>query len=229
MLVLILEDRQEEREALAKGIRSRGHEVIEALDTFQGINALAATPDLAIVDIVLPGSDFYCPDGLTFIRKLRREGHKFPIIVLSETSLPSVKVIALRGGADDFLVKPYYMEELLARVEAVSRRTSTKINTRERIVLDRDNKVLRLEDAEIQLTPKEFRLFATLHSRPNMVFSRETLMQRVWGQTPDTSTRLVDNHVASLRRKIARVSPANRDLIVTVHCVGYKLNPKKFE
>ena len=227
MLILIVEDNREEREALAEELRSRGHDVIEAQDTIEALSSMAMQPDLAIVDIVLPGNEFYCPDGLTFIRKIRKDGYKLPVIVLSATSIPSIRVVALNGGADDFVVKPHYMDEIIARIDAIARRCANRSDKEDGIYIDVDNHMLRINGTVVPLTPKEFKMFSILHSKQNLVLSRETLTQRVWVNVYDVSPRLIDNHIASLRRKIVSVFPEGRDLITTVHGVGYKLDRSK--
>jgi DNA-binding response OmpR family regulator len=227
MLVLIVEDNREEREALADELRNRGHDVIEAQDTIEAIRAMEVRPDLAIVDIVLPGNEFYCPDGLTFIRKIRKEGHKLPVIVLSATAIPAVRVVALNGGADDFVVKPHYMDEIMARIDAISRRCLDQQDKHEGMLLDVDNHMLRINGAIVPLTAKEFKLFSILYSKQNLILSRETLTQRVWPNSFEVSPRLIDNHITSLRRKLREVFPDGRDLITTVHGVGYKLDGSK--
>jgi DNA-binding response OmpR family regulator len=227
MLVLIVEDNRDEREALASELRNRGHDVIEAQDTIEAIRAMEMRPDLAIVDIVLPGNEFYCPDGLTFIRKIRKEGYKLPVIVLSATAIPAVRVVALNGGADDFVVKPHYMDEIVARIDAIARRCLDQPDKNEGMLLDVDNHMLRINGTVVPLTAKEFKLFSILYSKQNLVLSRETLTQRVWANSFEVSPRLIDNHITSLRRKLCQVFPEGRDLITTVHGVGYKLDGSK--
>jgi two-component system OmpR family response regulator len=172
---------------------------------------------------VLEGSDTYCPDGLALVRKLRREGYTFPIIMVSKTDLSAVKVLALRSGADDYITKPYVKEEVAARIEAIMRRQKTTSQERALLGIDFDTFSVCSQGRSVSLTAKEFRIMETLISRPDAVVSRDMLVRRVWLNNDNVSNRVIDNHIGALRRKLEEVYRGSGEFLQTVHGIGYKL------
>lgn len=224
MHILVVEDELSEREVLKVLLEELGFSVTFASNTDEAEYYANSMPDLVLVDIVLDGSDTNCPDGLTLVRKLRRQGHTFPIIMISKTNLSAVKVLALRSGADDYITKPYVGEELAARIEAILRRQKPTRRDKVALEIDFDNFSLRSEERNVPLTAKEFRIIETLLNRPDVVVSRDTLVRRVWSDNDDVSNRVIDNHIGALRRKLEQVCEGAGSFLQTVHGIGYKFS-----
>jgi DNA-binding response OmpR family regulator len=221
--ILIIEDERPMRTALADCLSVEGHRVITAVNGQEGLDrALAEQPDLILLDIMMPGID-----GFTVCAELRRLGSEVPVLVLTAKGQIEDRVTGLDAGADDYLVKPFSTDELLARVRAMLRRTQ-----RQRIAV----KTLSLGEVQIdfvqqrafrgrkefRLTAKEYavlRLLAEAHGEP---VTRERFLDVVWGYAAFPTTRTVDNHIASLRAKI-EADPDTPRWIKTVHGVGYRL------
>lgn len=225
--ILVVEDEQPMREALCDALRNAKYEVLSAGDTSHARVLFDDMPDLAIVDIVLEGSDPLCPDGLSLLREIRRNKVKVPVIILSNTTLHEVKVIALRSGADDYITKPFHIGELLARVDALFRRCDHAANE-EAIRLDQGKHLLVIEGTEMKLTRLEFQIMAMLMARPEIVITRDTMLRRLQIETDGLGSRIIDNHIAAVRRKLERVSRGASAIIDTVHGVGYKFTPRSF-
>jgi len=225
--ILIVEDDKQALNMLAEALRNAGYEIMTASDTNHALVLFDDLPDLAIVDIVLEGSDPLIPDGLSLIREVRHSKNKVPIIVLSNTALQEVKVIALRSGADDYLTKPFHVGELLARVEAVFRRCE-KAMSLESIRLDQGKHLLVVEGTEMKLTRLEFQIMSMLMARPEIVISRDSMLRRLQIETDGFASRIIDNHIAAIRRKLERVSRGTSGIIDTVHGVGYRYTPKAY-
>jgi two-component system alkaline phosphatase synthesis response regulator PhoP len=220
--VLIVEDDPSMAAALRDGFESEGYEVRVANDGTSGLSAAVSDPpDLLILDVMLPKMS-----GLDLCRKLREDGSRVPIIMLTARSQEIDKVIGLRTGADDYLSKPFGFMELLARVEALLRRASphdSSVLQFGDIRMDLDKREVRRKGQQLDLSPREFRLLAYLVRHRGAVIERETLLDAVWGYQNAPLTRTVDMHVAKLRRKLEE-DPANPQLIVTVHRAGYRFN-----
>lgn len=223
--ILLVEDDKNAGEMLAEALRGAGYEVTCATDTTLARIHFDDLPDLAIVDIVLEGSDPLCPDGLSLIREVRRGKSTVPIIVLSNTTLNEVKVIALRSGADDYLTKPFHVGELLARIDALFRRCSSTVQE-ERVFLDQGKHLLVIDGKTMKLTRMEFQIMAMLMARPELVITRDTMLRRLQVESDGYASRIVDNHVAGIRRKLDRIRSGASGLIDTVHGVGYKFTPR---
>lgn len=179
-------------------------------------------PELILLDIMLPGED-----GICILKKLRASPMTSDIPVLMATARGSEfdKVIGLDSGADDYLVKPFGMMEMVARIKAVLRRTSPKpvtVLTCGDIVLDEGKHLVTVSGKQTALTLKEYELLKLLMENPGQVFTREVLLSRIWGQDYLGETRTVDVHIGTLRTKLA----GSGELIETVRGVGYKMVEK---
>lgn len=218
--VLIVEDDPSMAAALRDGFESEGYEVRVANDGVSGLRAATAhPPDLLILDVMLPKMS-----GLDLCRKLRQDGSRLPIIMLTARSQEIDKVIGLRTGADDYLSKPFGFLELLARVEALLRRASPHASSVQQfgdVRLDLEKRDVHKKGVRLDLSPREFRLLAYLVRHRGKVVERQTLLDAVWGYQNAPLTRTVDMHVAKLRRKLED-DPTNPQLIVTVHRAGYR-------
>jgi DNA-binding response OmpR family regulator len=221
--LLIIEDELAMRTALADMLEAEGYRVITAADGADGLDrALKEKPDLVLLDIMLPKLD-----GFALCAELRRLGNTEPILMLTAKGQIEDRVTGLNAGADDYLVKPFSTEELLARVRALLRRCQRG----EKAVLE-----LRLGDArvdlaqlrawrgrpELHLTAKEFAMLRLLAEAEGEPVSRERFLDVVWGYGAFPTTRTVDTHVASLRAKLEPL-PDQPRWIKTVHGVGYRL------
>ena len=223
--VLIVEDDRSLRQGLAMNLRAHGYEVATAADGEEGMRlAFDAKPDLVIMDIMLPHWS-----GLDILEELRGRGKDTPVLILSARSKISDKVEGLNVGADDYLAKPFDLSELIARVQAMLRRRQAdeksapglKIGD---IVIDRASRNVRIGNRQIALSAREFDLLCLLAASPGQVFTREAVLEQLWGWDYEGTERTVDNFVASLRKKL-EASRIARKLIRTVPKVGYKLEP----
>lgn len=235
--ILVVDDEKALRDMLDYNLRRQGYHVLTAADGKAAINlAHEKRPDLIILDIMLPGMS-----GFDVARALRKE-LTMPILMLSAKEEEIDKVLGLELGADDYMTKPFGLRELLARIGAMLRRAemvrsvAAKGSTSEHadedktliagdLVISLSQRTVTIDGQVIELKPKEFDLLAFLAAHPAHVFSRETLLDRVWGYDYVGGTRTVDVHVRWLRSKLER-DPANPQLIQTVYGVGYRLNPR---
>jgi DNA-binding response OmpR family regulator len=214
--MLIVEDDRRLAELVATRLRDLGHEVETAADGDRGYQ-LAATGrfDLAVLDVMLPGRD-----GLSLLRDLRSNGSTMPVVVLTAKDSVPDRVEGLRAGADDYLVKPFAFEELLARIDAVARRSSLDQHlTYGPIELDVEAHRVTVAGAPVELTAKEFALLQALLENAGKVLSRADLKEKVWHFEPDAETKVVDLYVHYLRKKLGSAG----DLINTVRGIGYSL------
>lgn len=218
--VMVVEDDTTLRETLALNLRSEGYEVVEAEDGERGLDlAREAVPDLIILDVMLPKLD-----GLTLCRILRRES-RVPIILLTARGTETDKIIGLETGADDYVVKPFSLGELLARVRAGLRRgrspePATELSSAD-LRLDLLARRAYLGEAELELAPREFELLATLMKNRGAVLTRDLLLASVWGDDYLGDSRTVDVHIRWLRQKIEQ-DPSQPQRIVTLRGVGYR-------
>lgn len=224
--ILIVEDENAVARGLEYALQNEGYEVLIA-ET--GLSALdfsrIAEPDLILLDLRLPDIS-----GFDVCRQLRQEGKRQPILMLTALDEPVDKVLGLELGADDYVVKPYDLRELIARIRALLRRAYgdlSKASQGERITFGDiviDLELLRVTRAgePVYLTPTEFRLLRYITSRPNRPISREILIEAVWGYDSDIgSDRTVDVHIRHLREKL-EPDPAHPKWLLTVWGVGYK-------
>lgn len=218
--ILIVEDDGTVRETLALNLRAEGYDVIEADDGELALSvAREHNPDLVVLDVMLPKLD-----GLTVCRILRKES-KVPIIMLTARGTETDKIVGLETGADDYIVKPFSLGEFLARVRASLRRGARDAPKSELISgdlrLDLISRKATLLGDELQLTPREFDLLATLMRHPGAVLTRDLLLSRVWAEDYLGDARTVDVHIRWLRQKIEE-DPSSPQRIVTLRGVGYR-------
>lgn len=223
--VLIVEDDEAMAVALRDGFDYEGYQVVVARDGEAGLaQARSENPDLIILDVMLPKMT-----GLEVCKFLRSEGNSVPIIMLTARGQEIDKVLGLKLGADDYVTKPFSFMELIARAEAVLRRSGPSsfsgsaggTLTFRDLVVDFDRHEVCKAGTNIDLSPREFKLLAFFIEHRGRVLSREELLDGVWGYETIPFTRTVDTHIAKLRKKIERCA-SNPDHIITVHRLGYK-------
>lgn len=224
--ILVVEDEPAIRRSLCTELRGRGYDTIEAADGREGLaQAASAHPDLILTDLAMPAMD-----GFAMIEALRRN-HKTPIVVLSVRGAEQDRVRALDLGADDFVAKPFSVEELLARIRAQLRRSGMAPMTRLRfpgLTIDFERRRVIEDEKEIRLTPIEFALLSLLATNAGRVVTNDQIVARVWKDTPTTTADTVRVHISSLRRKIEPDAAAPR-FIVTEPWVGYRFIAEPIE
>jgi DNA-binding response OmpR family regulator len=224
--ILIVEDEPGIVELLRVGFTYEGHAVSIADDGVAGLQAATDEAfDLILLDVMLPGLD-----GFELCQRLRRRGNDTPIIMLTARKETPDRIAGLDYGADDYLTKPFSFAELLARMRAVLRR---KGKTVEVPLLQLAGLTVNVEtheawhdEALLELTPTEFALLELLLRHPRRVFTRETLINRVWGFDFAGDTNVVDVHISHLRQKLGA---QGRELIRTVYGMGYSFRPEEDE
>lgn len=222
--VLIVEDDPSMLIGLKDNFAFKGYKVLTAADGEKGLNAaLNAQPDLIILDIMLPKIN-----GYEICRLLRQEGLEMPVIMLTAKSEESDVVLGLNIGADDYVTKPFSINELLARAAAFLRRTrkseAADIVEFGDLQLDRVARRLWRDGAEIELSPKEFNLLIYFIEKTGRALTRDEILNAVWGYDCIVTSRSVDRFVTTLRNKI-EPDPANPVFIHTVRQVGYRFDP----
>ena len=222
--ILIVEDERPIREMIAFGLRRAGFVVREAEDSRSARSALADRhPDLLLVDWMLPDTS-----GLELTRFLKRERETrdLPIIMLTARAAEADKVAGLDGGADDYLTKPFSPRELLARVNALLRRASSQEDgeavVHGTLALDRAGHRVSANDRQVPLGPTEFRLLEFFMLHPERVYSREQLLDRVWGGNVYVEERTIDVHIRRLRKALEYFDCAQ--FIQTVRGAGYRFS-----
>ncbi len=221
MRVLVIEDDAETATYIAKGLRESGYAVDVATDGKEGLlQAVGEDYDVAVVDRMLPGLD-----GLSVVETLRRAGKHTPILFLSALGGVEDRVAGLRGGGDDYLVKPFAFSELLARIEALLRRRGgAAVETLLReddLEMDVLSRTVKRGGQPIALQPREFALLEYLLRHAGQVVTRTMLLEQVWGYHFDPQTNVIDVHISRLRQKIDR--GFDRPLLQTVRGAGYSL------
>lgn len=231
--VLVVEDEEIIRETIALALAEEGYNVITAEDgssALKIVNQYNAREelgnkslDLIVLDLMLPHVN-----GLDLCRLIRHEGNQIPILILSAKGTETDRVVGLEVGADDYLVKPFGMRELIARCRALLRRSTygqskgqPSCLTFHDIVLYPQECRVTIEDNEIALSPKEFRLLELFMRHPRRVWSREQLIERVWGPDFMGDSKTVDVHIRWLREKLEPM-PSNPKYLVTVRGFGYR-------
>ena len=220
--VVVVEDEEAIAEAVRARLASEGYDVIVVADGPSAIDTVRRErPDLVVLDLMLPGMD-----GLEVCREIQKD-QWIPVLMLTARTEEADKIAGLAVGADDYLTKPFSMRELMARVRAILRRieriqqsTRAESVTRFDLTVDAARRRVHRADEEVPLTPLEFEILFTLARTPGVVFSREQLMERVWGYHDYAGGRVVDSHVARIRRKLGDEA-AEPKYIRTVHGVGY--------
>jgi DNA-binding response OmpR family regulator len=222
--VLVVDDDATTRDVIVRYLEREGFEALQAEDGGRARAVIeTAEPNLVILDLMLPGID-----GLSVIRWMRTTGWT-PVIMLTALGEETDRIVGLELGADDYVTKPFSPRELVARVRSVLRRSGTAAPTVERIetgdlVLDAAAREVRRGDAEVRLTAKEFDLLWFLARHPRHVFSRDQLMDRVWGYDDGLDTGTVTVHVRRVREKIED-DPSDPRHLETVWGVGYRFTP----
>lgn len=220
--ILIVEDEAPLTELLRYNLAAEGYEVETAMRGDEAEIRLKETPpDLVVLDWMLPGMS-----GIELCRRLRArtETERLPIIMLTARGEESERVRGLATGADDYIVKPFSVRELMLRIQAILRRAKSERPPSDATIefgclkIDREAHRVWVEEHEIELTALEFRLLVTLYERKNRVQTRAALLDDVWGIQADITTRTVDTHVKRLREKLEGA----RDYVETVRGVGYR-------
>lgn len=221
--ILVIEDEPTITEFLKTGLAYEGYEVIAALDGKTGLDLSREKEcDLIILDIMLPDID-----GFEVCRRIRATGIATPILMLTAKKEISDRVTGLDIGADDYMTKPFSFDELLARMRALFRRAGRRLESSELraadIILNMDTREVFVRGKPIYLTPTEFSLLELFMQHPHRVFTRDTLLNRVWGYNYMGGTNIVDVHVSHLRDKIGD-RPSR--LIRTHYGIGYAFYPE---
>jgi DNA-binding response OmpR family regulator len=222
--VLVVDDEAAIAEAVRARLESEGYRVVVAADGPEAIEAHHEhQPDLVVLDLMLPGMD-----GLEVCKRIQRDRWT-PVLMLTAKTEEADKVAGFAVGADDYLTKPFSLRELAVRVRAILRRVERIENVQGHedgpielhgLRVDPARRQVDVDDEEISLTPLEFEILLTLAREPGVVLSREQLMDRVWGYRDYAGGRVVDSHVARIRRKLGEDGNDPR-FIRTVHGVGY--------
>ena len=220
--ILLIEDEATLVETIGYNLRREGYEVLSERDGASGLQtAQTQAPDLILLDVMLPRMD-----GLEVCRQLRRSSN-VPILMLTARNSETDKVVGLELGADDYVTKPFSMRELMARVKAMLRRNTppaTQALTRFGVfTLDASRHEIRKYDQPLTLTPLEYNLLNFLLQNHDQTFSRDQLLEKVWGYDYAGDTRTVDVHMRSLREKIED-EPGAPHLLTTVRGIGYRLD-----
>lgn len=218
--VLVVDDDAGLRQALERALRLEGYDVTEAADGEQALSRLgAAAPSLIVLDVTMPGID-----GVEVARRVRAAGDDVPILILSARDGVDDRVAGLAAGADDYLVKPFAMPELLARLQALLRRRPERGSVPREVGplrIDPARRQAWMEGREVELTTREFELLQALADHAGMVLTRTQLLEQVWGYTFDVQTNVVDVFIGYLRRKL-EADGAPR-IIQTVRGQGFVL------
>ena len=227
-VVLVVDDEPMLRNLLSRLLRMEGYEVLEAENGEVALALVdARQPDLVLLDVMMPARD-----GLDVLGDLRRTSD-VPVILISALGQEADRVLGLKMGADDYVVKPFSAAELSARVESVLRRaqlraspepTSNRLDF-DGLVVDLQTREVTIDGGKVEMTAKEFDLLAFLAGSPRQVFTREQLLQQVWGSSSEwQSDATITEHVRRLRRKIED-DPDRPRWITTVRGVGYRFEP----
>lgn len=226
MKLLLLEDDRALCEEIEKALVQNGYVVDAYYDGETGMYC-ALDPDYsydaAVIDRMLP-----IIDGLTIIRAMRKKEIGIPVIIITGMSALYDRIDGLDGGADDYLVKPFYMEELLARIRALTRRPSemreTDLLTYADLCLNTEDRTLSAGRSSLALTARETALLGALLQKPETLFSRERLVMKIWGTSAEIEPGNVDNYISFLRKRLREIG--SRCEIKTVYGAGYKLEQK---
>jgi len=220
--ILVVDDEAAIAEAVRARLESEGYHVLVAADGPDAIRVHAeSSPDLVVLDLMLPGMD-----GLEVCKEIQKERWT-PVLMLTARTEEADKVAGFAVGADDYLTKPFSLRELAARVKAILRRIERMRGAhdegpfeRHGLSVDPQRRRVMVDEAEVALTPLEFEILLSLVREPGVVFSRDQLMDKVWGYRDYAGGRVVDSHVARIRRKLGEDGNDPR-FIRTVHGVGY--------
>jgi DNA-binding response OmpR family regulator len=222
--ILLIEDNRDYAAALRANLEREGYDVTVAPTGVEGLElAKRSAPDLIILDLMLPAMS-----GFTVLQRLRDEGRDTPVLIMTALGTEEEKLRGFGLGADDYVVKPCGLLEILARVRALLKRSSaggsapkSEVRVGD-LTIDFGARLVRRDDAEIALRPKEFDLLAALVRHRGRVVSRADLLREVWGYAAGTESRTVETHLAALRERLGDDPQAPR-YIVTVRRAGYRL------
>lgn len=232
--ILVVDDEKDIAYSTEYALKQEGYQTLTCHDGQEALRLIESeSPDLIILDVLLPGMS-----GFDICKEIRSSGNKVPILMLTAKTTEIDAVIGLELGADDYIPKPARMKELIARVRTRLRNVPATPTVDSKSGNDQDPEkidlgllhmdlvahTVRLADKEIELTQREFELLKTLAINPNRVFSRNQLLEQVWGWSFIGESRTVDVHIRYLREKL-EVDPANPEMIRTVRGIGYKLVP----
>ncbi|NOQ40184.1 MAG: response regulator [Anaerolineales bacterium] len=217
--ILVIDDEEKILNLVTSYLEKEGYEILTAGDGLSGLKiAQAFKPDIIVLDIMLPGMD-----GIELLSQLRRESNVYVIMLTAKTE-ETDKIIGLAVGADDYVTKPFSPRELTARIKAALRRLNLGGQQLERnvlsykhITIDLGSRKTKVNGQEIELTAMEFDLLAALAQHPGLVFSREQLLEKVWGHDYFGELRVVDVHIGHIRQKLG-----DDRFIDTVRSVGYR-------
>lgn len=226
--MLVVDDEAAIAEAVRARLESEGYQVLVAGDGPEAISICdASRPDLVVLDLMLPGMD-----GLEVCTRIQRD-RWVPVLMLTARTEEADKVAGFTVGADDYLTKPFSLRELAVRVRAILRRVEhiaaagpAESIARAGLEIDPGRRRVSVDGREIALTPLEFEILLTLAQDPGVVFTREQLMDRVWGYRDYAGGRVVDSHVARIRRKLGEDGVEPR-FVRTVHGVGYAFREER--
>jgi two-component system, OmpR family, phosphate regulon response regulator PhoB len=226
--ILLVEDEDLIREMLIVSLEEEGYKVVTATDGGTALSLLQSAElntnsfDLIVLDLMLPQVN-----GLDLCRWLRYQGNPVPILIVSAKSTETDRVLGLEVGADDYITKPFSMRELIARCRALLRRQRLNLSTQQPVLQWRDVALYPQEcrafarGEEVNLSPKEFRLLELFMSYPRRVWSRDQLIDRVWGADFLGDTKTVDVHIRWLREKLEK-DPSQPEYVITVRGFGYR-------
>lgn len=218
MRILVAEDEKKIASFVRKALEEQGYTVDVATDGDRAYElATSQSFDLVVLDIMLPGRD-----GLSILRQLRERHNTVPVIVLTARSALDERLEGLNLGADDYLTKPFFMEELVARVQALLRRVSgEKLSLLQAgdLVVNLITREVRVAGRPVELTAREFSLLEYLMRSPGRVYTRTQILEHVWSYDFDTNTNLIDVYIQRLRKKLGA---SGSQLIETIRGVGYR-------
>jgi DNA-binding response OmpR family regulator len=227
--ILVVEDEPDMREGLRYNLEFEGHEVVLTGDGYAGLEAArSAKADLILLDLMLPGLG-----GLEVVKRLRQDGVRTPVVILTARGQENDKVQGLEMGADDYVTKPFSVRELMARIEAVLRRANGRPETEVPkhfafgdIVIDFERRTVTRAGKPLALSFKEFEIMRFFVRRQGQIVSRDELLDQVWGYPENAipNTRTVDTHIAKLRKKLE--ADGQSQFIRTVHKIGYRFMPE---
>jgi len=228
MTILMIEDDARILEFVKRGLEAEGYLIETANNGEQGLKlATSSEYELLLLDLMLPDIS-----GQEVCRKLRQQGVTTPVLMLTAMDSLEDKVEGLHMGADDYLTKPFAFDELIARIQALIRRSNSHKNYKEKVAelvvadltLNRDTREVHRAGQLVELTPKEYALLEYFMQTPGRVFSRSQILDKVWGYNADPLTNVVEVYIRNLRRKLDEGFPSS--LIKTVRGFGYKLELK---
>jgi two-component system OmpR family response regulator len=219
--LLVVDDEPVILELLAGTLRFAGFDVLTAATGAEALRAAAAgQPDLILLDVMMPGCD-----GFEVIRRIHDSGPRIPVIFLTARDTPHDRVAGLSLGGDDYITKPFSLDEMLARISAVLRRSTGEAEPASRLAiadleLDQDSHQVRRAGTEVALAPREFMLLRYLMTNAGRVLSREQILDHVWDYNFTGDSNIIDSDISTLRRKVDTAEPR---LIHTIRSIGYVL------